>query len=287
MENGNKTENEQENFEVENTQDTIDAIGTNTEGDNSGADPQSQEKDEESNHSEGDDPKDGKEESKTGDEEKKPKRKSRAQRRIERVTRENADLKKKLAEKEGNTSDEPGEELNIDDFESYDDYIDALEKADKRESKADKPKEEDKASEDPERKEDIQDMFEDGKEVYEDFEELIMSNDLALTQEILSDVLESEKPSEVAYYLATHKDKTREIAGMSARKRAKALIKIELDLETKPNVVKKKKTSSAPDPINPVDGNSSKPKSLNDDDLSYEEYEAEFNRSKKKSTGWL
>ena len=271
-------ENETNDFEVENSDDLNAVIGTDTPGDNPESEPGSQDDDKETI------PK-GTEEKvaiKPGDAEQKPKKKSRTQRRIERVTRENADLREQLAD-QSNAEDKP-EELNIDDFEDYDEYITALAEQEtkvKKKPKVDAKKQVNKGI--------LNDTLEDGNEDYDDFEELVRANDLALTGDILEEVLESEIASDILYHLASNKDETREIAGMTPRARQKALMKIELSLESKENAtVKKKIKSSAPEPITPVNGDSSKPVSLDDDELPFGEYEKEFNRQQAshKSNGW-
>ena len=273
-----KQEQDENNFEVENSDDLSVSLGEDTNGDTPSKEPQPKDEDEGTKDPDLGEDQATKVESKTREEEQKPKKKSRTQRRIERVTKENAELREKLAEQEPEEK-----ELDPDDFGSTDDYYEALEE---QKSKAKEPKENapDRVNQGL-----MQDALEDGKEDYDDFEDLIRATDLALTKDILDDVLESEVASDILYHLANNKDETRKIAGMTPRARQKALVKIELSLEEKPRgTVKKRKISKAPEPITPVDGNSSKPISLDDDGLSFGEYEKELNRqqSSNKSNGW-
>ena len=277
-------ENEQDQFQVENTDDLQRDIGTNTGEDTPGAEPtKTDDEPEEPNAQKPDGVKSDKSEGNPAEVEQKPKKKSRSQRRIERITRENVELREQLADT--NPADEPGEEVNIDDFDSYDEYTKALEK--QKTTQKEKVNANDEPN--PVNQGLLQDALEDGKEDYPDFDTLVRASDLALTGDILEDVLESEIASDILYHLATNKEETKKIAGMTPRNRSKALMKIELSLESKPRgTVKKKTTSSAPEPITPVGGDSSKPVSLDDDELPFGEYEKEFNRQQAshKSDGW-
>jgi len=212
--------------------------------------------------------------------EEEPKKLSRRERRIQKQANENRELREKVKVLESKQTEQPAKEdvpeINIDDFESYDDYVKALEKQEespKEEAKTETKKSNTETVLDEEAQ---QDMLEDGIEDYEDFEELVMADDLALTEDVLSHVLESESSSDIAYYLATHKDETRDIAKLSPRKMAKAILKIEMKLESSPKQ-KAVRTTKAPEPIKPVSGNSVKGRSLNDDDLSFEQHEALLN----------
>ena len=221
--------------------------------------------------------------------EEEPKKLSRKERRVQRLANTNKELREKVAELESKQSEQPAKEeageINIDDYESYDDYIVALEEAEK------KPAESKPTTNEPEidyeQQEAQIELLEDGNEDYEDFEELVTAQDLALTENVLGYVLEADNSSDVAYYLATHKDETADIAQMSPVKMAKAIAKIELKLDGKP-VKKSVRTSKAPKPITPVSGGSAKSRSLNDSDLSFEEHEALLNsRATKNAGGFL
>ena len=269
-----KLEQEDENnFDVENSDDLAEEISAE------GEEPQPGEEGKETIVTDGEQKVEPK-----AKEEDKPKRKSRVQRRIERVTKENVELRKQVADSKPKPKETP-EELNAYDFDDYDEYLEAVRV---QETKAKEPKVDDKEPvlfNDDE----LNDAVMDGAEDYEDFETLIRADDLALTGEIIGDVLESEIASDIMYHLANNKDETRNIAGMTPRARQKALMKIELSLESKPRgTVKKRKISKAPEPITPVDGNAPKATSLDDADLSFGEYEKEFNRRQnaKQSNGW-
>lgn len=201
----------------------------------------------------------------------KPKRKTRAQKRIERQQKRIKELEDALAQKK----QEPEDEVSIDDFDTYDEYEEALKK---REGEAGQKVEAPKP--DPR----IGYLLEDGAEVYDDFEAAVTANDLVISQDLLEEILESDKAPEVAYYLAGNKKEAESISNMAPRQIAREVAKIELKLSGKP---KPKIKTDAPPPIDPVSGTSSNAKSIDDDDLSFEEHEKMLNESKRSSNGWL
>ena len=212
-------------------------------------------------------PPDGEKEGDKAEEKPKPK-KSRAQKRIERQQRDNKALREEIERLKALQQED--KVIDPDDFDSYEEYLDAM------------------AEEKPEPKQDISmdnrvaDMFEDGNEEYEDFNEKVKAPDLALTEELFSNVLESENPAEVVYYLANNKDLTQKIAKLSEKQQIKEIAKIELSLGEKE---KKVEVSKAPKPIEPLDGGRQPIKSLDDDDLPYEEYEKLLNSKRKANVG--
>lgn len=216
-----------------------------------------------------------------------PKKLSRKERRVQKLANTNKELRERVAELESKQDEQPAKEetseIDIDDFESYDDYVKALEEQEVApKEKTSKPKE--SKTETVLDVEAQQDMLEDGIEDYENFEELIMADDLALTENVLELVLDTESSSDVAYYLATHKDETRDIANMTPKKMAKAILKIEMKLEESPKQ-KVVRTTKAPEPISPVSGQSVKGRSLNDNDLSFEQHEALLNKQTTSNAG--
>ena len=203
-------------------------------------------------------------------EEAKPPKKSRSQRRIERLAQENKDLKAQLETKAVTPPAEEPKEIDINDYEDYDAYEAAVKAAETQEpSEVETPSSPEQTT--PTAKEgDILDLLEEGKDAYEDFTELVKAEDLALTEDILDYVLETDNGTDITYYLATHKEETLDIAQMSPAARVKALAKIEIKLENKPP--KTVRTTQAPKPITPSSGASPKVKSLNDEGLSFEEH---------------
>jgi len=219
--------------------------------------------------------------------EEEPKKLSRKERRVQKLANTNKELRERVAELESKeTEQSPKEEANeidIDDFESYDDYVKALEEQEKT-PKEKEPVVKESKTETVLDVEAQQDMLEDGVEDYENFEELVMADDLALTENVLGLVLETENSSDVAYYLATHKEETRNIADMTPKKMAKAILKIEMKLESQPKQ-KVVRTTNAPKPITPVSGQSAKSGSINDADNSFEQHEAYLNARTQSTAG--
>lgn len=213
--------------------------------------------------------------------EEKPKKKSRAQKRIERQQRENIALREEIERLKTQTpkKEKEVEEIDPDAYDTYEEYLDAL-----AESEIQEPKQEQQTEAKPQIDTKIEDMFEDGNEDYEDFDEKVKAPDLPLTEQLLSNVLESESPADVAYYLANNKDLTKKLAGMSDKKQLKEIAKIELKLENKEEK-KEVEVSKAPAPIEPLDGGRQPVKSLDDDGLSYEEYEKLLNSKNKANNG--
>ncbi len=199
-------------------------------------------------------------------EQKKP---SRSERRIRRQQDRIHELEAQLTEQK-TTPDEKvqAKDVDIDDYESYDDYTKAVEEQEKAQEATPELKQLKEANNNSQ----IEDMLEDGAEQYEDFEEIVKAQDVAINPEVLGIVLESENPSDMAYYLATHKEETRKIAGMTLKQKEKALMRIEVKLEGKP--AKTVRTTKAPEPITPVSGQSVTSKSLDDEGLSFEEHAA-------------
>ena len=203
---------------------------------------------------------------------------SRKERRIQRLANENKKLREeneKLKKKHAKQS-----EPNIDDYESYDDYLKAIENGETKEESVD---------DDLENYEAQQELLANGKDSYDDFEELVCAEDLALTQDILNIITDMDNGEDVAYYLAKHKDETRKIANMPFESMYKSLLRIEVDIEkSQKKSTSKAKVTNAPDPIKPVNGSGVKAKTIDDSDLSFEEHEALLNsRSTKNHGGFL
>ncbi len=237
---------------------------------------ENQEDEESSEESSDKDQKDGESNDKDQeDENSRSKKLSRKERRIQRLANENKKLREELENLKKN-SNEPGEP-NIDDYESYDDYLKAIKESESKKDSVDY---------DFEKVEAQQELLANGKDSYDNFEELVCAEDLALTQDILDNILEMDYPEDVAYYLATHKDETRKIAEMPQKKMIKSLIEIEVKIEkSQKKSTSKAKVTNAPDPIKPVNGSAAKAKTINDNDLSFEEYEAMLHAQTTKTNG--
>lgn len=208
----------------------------------------------------------------------KPPKKTRSQRRIERQAKELKELREEmeaLKQESKPKAKEEAKEPDPSDFEEYEEYEKALE-----DFKKPKPKEEEKKPSAYDKR--IAEMTEDGREEYEDFDTLVTAPDLALTQDLLKEILDTDNPSDTLYYLANNKDLTKKVSSMDAKGRAKELLKIEIKLENK-TVEPQKKVTAAPEPINPLNGGSETirtPETAN----SYKEYEQL--RAKQSKQAW-
>ncbi len=225
--------------------------------------------------------------------------KTRTQKRIERQQRdninlkdENSHLKEELAELKAKPAEEPkpkGKEVNIDDFESYDEYLDALTEEE------DKPKEEKKeVAEEPKTPEPpainqtaLNDMFEDGNGDYKDFETKVRSKELVLSADVISEVLRTEAPSDLMYRLASNPEEAERLSQITdSHDLTVAIAKLEQSSEKqKPETPDVPTKTNAPKPITPVNGSSIKGLSIEDDDLSFEQHEALLNSQQNNTRG--
>ena len=217
-----------------------------------------------------------KEEVKDGKEtENKPVKKSRSQRSIERQNEEIKRLKQEkedlLAKQKEQKKELENPKPNIDDFLDIDDYKEALTTYEtnlkEQESKPDEVKEDAKT--------DIKGVLEDGKEDYEDFEALVMSPDLPLTDALLNEVLDTDNPSDLLYYLAKDKQLTSKIAQLPTKQMIKELAKAEIAMQNKQvQSPVAKKVTQAPKPIEPIETGREPIKDIHSENLSFNDYEA-------------
>lgn len=228
---------------------------------------------------------------------------SRLQKRIDRLTRRNKEMEAQLAAaKAEKPAEKPSKNTETEpdptDFDSYDDYLAKLaefkaNKKPKQEKPADKPDEsdEDKGNgEQPEvdqefidALEDVQEAFADSRKQYEDFDKLISAEDLMITSDMVKALAETENPGDIAYHLAKNKDEASRIAGLSPLAQAREIGKLEVSVATKKPLGKK--TTEAPDPIEPVRGADSTVKTV--DQMDFSEYERTMNeQDRSKGSFW-
>ena len=229
-------------------------------------------------------PKEEKPEEKKAQETTPDKPKSRTQKRIERQQRdnktlkdENSHLKEELAELKTKPAEEPEPEIDLADYDSYDEYEEAKAKV------KDKPKEEKKEQVIPLPpkppaidKTSLDDMFEDGNSDYKDFEAKVRDNKLILSAGVINEVLSTETPSDLMYKIASDPEEAERLSQITdSHDLAVAVAKFEQGLEKqKPETPDVPTKTNAPKPITPVNGSSIKGLSLDDDDLSFEQHEA-------------
>lgn len=235
----------------------------------------------------------------------KPKKSGRFQKRIDRLTKRASEAERRAAEAEArlsefeskgkgedasNNEDEP----DPGDYESYNDYLDALadwKSEHKGKTANDKPqgKQEKKQDKEPESDPDFDDAvaevteaFNDTRNKHKDFDEVISQQDLIITKDMVKALAETEEPGEIAYYLGKHKDEASRIAALPVLAQAKEIGKLEARLQKKPG----KKLPSAPEPIDPVRGGDSKQKTAYEAD-DFGEFERLRNeQEQKRGSGW-
>lgn len=208
--------------------------------------------------------------------------KSRAQKRIESLIQEKHELSRKLEEANSKSNEVKPKELDPDDFEDYDDYLDAI--AEK------KPKEVTKEVSNIDDSVSVVEQFkyvtEDMIDKYEDFEDKLSTMPV-LTIDMIRVLNESDNVGEVSYYLANHTKIARELSKLSIGKMAIEIGKIEAKLlEPTREPIIQKKTTQAPEPIKPAGGSNMPPRSLAEA-TTQQEYEAMRKSQTSKSNGFI
>ena len=210
----------------------------------------------------------------------KPK-KSRTQRRIERQARDNKTLRdenEKLKHDLEAQKPEETTDINIDDFDSYEEYTEALRTApEKKEEKAPETPRVDPVA--------IKDIFDDGAADYKDFETKVSNKELILSEDLLVETVGAENPSDVLYYLASNPEESERISKLDQRHIIIEIANIEKNLDTDKTDTKVQKRTAAPKPISPSKGSSVKGLSLDDDDLTYEQHEELLNKAQRAKRG--
>ncbi len=178
--------------------------------------------------------------------------------------------------------DAPAKKPTPKDFETYDEYSEALTdwKVDEKFKKAEETRQtEAKKTEFKDAQTTKVQKYEEGiadaKTRHEDFDEVIEDYDGPLTIGMQQALLDSEMGPDVAYYIAKNPKIGKKMASMTILQINKEVAKIEARLEVPKGEGKKeastaKKTSKSPPPITPVKGSSKSKKSP--DDQNYEEY---------------
>lgn len=232
----------------------------------------------------------------------------RLQKRIDRLTKRSADAERRAEEAERRAEElkrqleegkkpEPGKEPEPDEFDSYDQYLDAL--ADWKEArKGGKPeakKPDDKAKDDGKAKEpevsqefidareDLEEDFAEMRKAHKDFDELIGAEDLAITPDMVVAMADTDNAGEIAYHLAKNKEEAARIAKLPPLAQAREIGKIEVKLAAAPQQPGKK-TTSAPDPIEPIRGSDVSPKDPKD--MDFAEYERTMNEKEQGGGGF-
>jgi hypothetical protein len=142
----------------------------------------------------------------------------------------------------------------LDDFESYDEYVDKLTdwKIEQREAARQKQEAElhQKAAQQT-RAESWNEKVEAARDKYEDFDDVIESITTPITPAMQEAIMESGIGTDIAYHLAQHPKEIQRIAKLSPMQAAIEIGKLEAKL-TAPVEKKKPAVSKAPEPIKPV-----------------------------------
>lgn len=229
----------------------------------------------------------------------KGKKPNRVQKRIDQVVREREQerrekeaLQRRIDELEsGKQSDKSEKEPVEDDFETYDEYLDALDAYDNKQPKAEEKKTEPKQDE-QEQASELTDSQKtamavikesvDSADKPEDFEAVALNPEVPVTGEMLEALAECEDPAKVMYHLGQNKDLATDIASGSPAQQMRAIAKLDLTVTSKPP--KPTKTTNAPDPINPVGGSDAQEKAPSE--MTFAEYEAHMNKKEHKRQSW-
>ena len=286
--------------EVEHKEESANSEDDNTEVDaNEQVEAQAEAKDESTDKEEADSS--GTDTAAEHDKAKKP---NKVQKRIDEVVRqredakrENEALKREMEELKGKQQkpEDKGEtkEPVESDFETYDEYLDALDKFDKQpDQKVEKETNTDKKDNDSQADEELTDSQKTALAITQervasadkpdDFEAVALNPDLPVTGEMLEALSECDDPAKVMYHLGQNKELATEIAGKTAVQQAREIAKLDLTVTSKPS--KPTKITNAPDVIDPVQGSDTQKKSHSE--MSFTEFEAEdrARNSKRKST---
>ena len=224
-----------------------------------------------------------------GEQQEADKPKSRTQKRIDKITRQREDERRKNEQLQrqvdeltkGDSKNEGAPKES--DFDTYDEYLTELDKYDgendgKAGAKSEKPSE----SEDQSTLTDSQltaqailrEKIGDGIDKYENFEEVALSEDVAITADMVEALAECDDPLKVMMHLGNNKDVAAGIAGKTPIQQAREIAKLDLTVKVTPP--KPTKTTTAADPISPVHGSDSQQKAISD--MSFSEYEEHQNK---------
>ena len=201
-------------------------------------------------------------------EEKPPKEKDAVQRRIDEITKKRREAERErdwertkrleLEEelKTAKKSIPQGDKPKVEDFETELAYLEALQdwKLDQRfRVESDKASKETASVEEKtaidETYQELDDKMEKGRNKYADFNELVLDENLKISEAMVEAILISDIAEDVLYYLGKHPEEAADLAKLPPLKIAHEFGKIEAKL-TAP--LPKKKTTNAPEPITPV-----------------------------------
>ena len=156
---------------------------------------------------------------------------------------------------DGGTRQDDDPKPRQDQFQNYDDYVEALGAWSGRKGyAAEQAKQEKKGRE--QRAEQARQSFETGVDQirrqgmakFEDFEEVAMNESVPITDHMLSGLIGSDVAADVLHYLGKHPEEAKQIATMNPWAQARAMGRLESKLSEAP----KPAASQAPAPVKPV-----------------------------------
>jgi hypothetical protein len=221
----------------------------------------------------------------------------------EKVKRENENLQRQLDELKGKKpegdkgdKEELGKEPIESEFNTYDEYLDALDEFDKQsadnkntgkedltEKKGNKSEVEDDLTDSQKTALALTQERVDSAEKPDDFDTVALNPDLPLTGEMIEALSECDDPAKVMYHLGKNVKVATEIAGKTAVQQAREIAKLDLTVTAKPG--KPANVTNAPDVISTVAGTDSQKKSHSE--MSFAEFEADDRaRNKGRNSTW-
>jgi len=216
------------------------------------------------------------------------KKKGGFQRRIDKLSAEKRDLEAKLAaltagkptEKaaEPSKADAGDGKPQLEKFESYEDYVEALTewKLERREAaKAEQAKAEAAKQQQAELAKSWQARQDAVRAKYDDYDEVV-GQEISITRVMEQALLESDHGAELAYWLGSNPKEAERIAKLGPVAAIKALAKIEDSLSggsAEPPAKPKPRASSAPEPISPLGARGSVA-TKDPDKMTFQEYKA-------------
>ena len=226
------------------------------------------------------------------------------QKRIDELVRQREDAKRHLVEtekdrnswreqaiKKDGAEDKKGKvetKPSVDDFENYDDYIDAL--TDYKVSQAmptiqeqfNLEKDKDRQNQKLQK---TRDKLDAGRGKYDDFDAVAMNESVPYSQDMLDIITDSDDTADIAYYFGKNTSEAARVSGLPALDAAREIGKIEAKLslgEIKPETKSEtKKITSAPEVIQPVGGSGTVTKKPSE--MTYGEYRRWRIKSKDKN----
>lgn len=220
------------------------------------------------------------------------------QARRQKLETENQQLKDQLSGKKSSSNDVETRKPTRDDFESYDEFVDAL--TDWKVDQKLKPQQQQQQNTDqrkaveitPEERalaDTVKDVVAEGVDKYPDFAEKIFDQKAVMTQTMAETVFDSDSAVDMAYYLATHHDEAVKIARMEPKAQIRAIGRLEAQLESgavsnaPAKKETKKQTTQAPDPIEPDSSGNSSEYGVTDDDTPLSSFRAKRHKSWRQS----